>query len=93
MKAKPFIAATVSLVFFIIPVTAHASDNQDNSYDLTTGGTMTFIEQNKNNTSETITISEDMPMVRMANKTYTITKSGSGWHVSYKAAIRNNKFT
>ena len=46
MKAKPFIAATVSLVLFIIPVTAHASDNQDNSYGLTTGGTMASIEQN-----------------------------------------------
>lgn len=81
------------MVFFILPFTAHASDNQDNSYDLTTGGTMTFVEQNENNNSETITISENMPIAKMANKTYTITKSGSGWHVSYKASIRNNKFT
>lgn len=93
MKNKLFVAGAMSLALFLIPVTAHASDSQDNSYDLTAGGTVTFVEQNENNDSETITISEDMPMARMANKTYTITKSGSGWHVSYKASIRNNKFT
>lgn len=93
MKTKLFIAVAISWILFLIPVTAHASENQDNSYDLTAGGTMTFVEQNENNDSETITISEDTPMARMANKTYTITKSGSGWHVSYKASIRNNKFT
>ena len=93
MKTKLFVAGAISLALFLIPVTAHASESQDNSYDLTSGGTVTFVEQNENNDSETITISEDMPMARMANKTYTITKSGSGWHVSYKASIRNNRFT
>ncbi|MGO3360421.1 MAG: DUF5626 family protein [Leuconostoc mesenteroides] len=93
MKTKLFIAVSMFWALFLIPVTAHASDNQDNSYDLSTGGTVTFVEQNENDASETITISENMPMARMANKTYTITKSGSGWHVSYKASILNNKFT
>lgn len=93
MKTRLFVAAAVSLLLSIIPFTAHASANQNNSYDLDAGGTVTFVEQNENDESETITISEDIPMERMANKTYTITKSGSGWHVSYKTTIRNNRFT
>lgn len=63
------------------------------NYDLVRGGTQQTIGTDENGDDIILKVSEDLSMLRMANKTYTISKSGGGWRVSYKVKVVSNKIT
>ncbi|WP_125606236.1 DUF5626 family protein [Lapidilactobacillus bayanensis] len=63
------------------------------NYDLAIGGTQTLTKTDTEGNSVEITVSEDQNILRMANKTYTVSKKGAGWHVSYKVGVKSNKIT
>ncbi|WP_162607527.1 DUF5626 family protein [Lachnoclostridium sp. An181] len=59
-------------------------------YDLNVGGTQTFTIQNKN-IKLNIIITEEMPIMKLANKTYSISfTSPLAWKAGYKVNIHNN---
>lgn len=63
-------------------------------YDLNIGGTQTFIIQDANNDAINITISEEQPMTRLENRTYSVSfKSPLAWEAGYKVDVYNNSIT
>lgn len=63
------------------------------SYDLTTGGIQSFNEIDENGETAEVTVSQDNSMLKMVNKTYTVSRKGRDWKVSYKVGIHSNKIT
>lgn len=63
------------------------------NYRLAVGGIQTITEFDAEGNPIEISVSEDSKNLRMANKTYTVTKKGAGWHVSYKVGVKSNKIT
>ncbi|MFD1465649.1 DUF5626 family protein [Lapidilactobacillus mulanensis] len=62
-------------------------------YNLTTGGTQSTEGNDEEGHLIEITVSEVPSFLRMANKTYTVSKKGLGWHVSYEIGVKSNKIT
>lgn len=90
---KKILFGIISVLFLsIVSVnTTYASNIDAVNYDMSVGGTQYFEKVNSNGDKESITVSEDNNFDKLANKVYTVSKKGNGWHVSYKVKISSNK--
>lgn len=91
---KRILLGILSVVFLsIVSVNIiYASDVGSVDYDISVGGTQRFEKVDSSGYKEDIIISEDNNRLdSLANKVYTISKKGNGWHVSYKVKINRNK--
>lgn len=91
---KKILLSLLGVVFFMaLSVSSVQASEVFGTYDLTVGGEQTYSEIDENGDLSSITVTEDQGLLRLANKAYTISKSGSGWHVSYKIGVSNNNIT
>jgi hypothetical protein len=68
------------------------ADEKEVIYDLETHQSTELFELEENGELINIMIAEDPSLLRMANKTYTITKSkANSWTISYKVTVKSNK--
>lgn len=92
---KKIVVGILGILFLVMvtsqTVNASDIDNEIGSYDLSVGGTKTYSDIDSNGEQVEMSINEDLDFTQIANKTYTITKKGAGWHVSYKIKISSNK--
>lgn len=95
MKKALFLMLGVISLFLMTSVNTKADEVEkvNASYDLTVGGTQTFDNVDSNREEIEITVSEENTSPLLANKAYTASKKGSGWNLSYKINVNNNKIT
>lgn len=85
---KKILLSLLGVVFFMaLSVSSVQASEVFGTYDLTVGGEQTYSEIDENEDLSLITVTEDQGLLRLANKAYTISKSGSGWHVSYNEFV------
>lgn len=63
-------------------------------YDLTIGGTQSFQLVDEDNNLLIVTITEEEDILRLENKTYSVSfKSPLTWEAGYKVVVNNNSIT
>ncbi|MHC9537218.1 DUF5626 family protein [Dellaglioa sp. BT-FLS60] len=92
---KRIVVSILGILFLVMvtsqTVSASDTNNAMGSYDLSVGGTKTYSDVDSNGEQVELSIQEDLDFTQLANKTYTITKKGYGWRVSYKIKVSGNK--
>ena len=76
-----------------VPTQAATETNSQPSlnYNLTVGGTQSTMIKKETGQPVEIMVKEEPNFLRMANKTYTVSKKSGGWKVSYKIKVKSNK--
>ena len=102
MKTKflPLLILFATLLTFVSPATAQASENEiptfseEAVYDLTIGGTQTFSITDSNGNIAYVTISEEPSISRIDNGTYKVTYTEPGsWTAGFYVVISANSIT
>lgn len=73
---------------------ATEAETSSAEYDLTIGGTQLFQLVDEDNNLLIVTITEEEDILRLENKTYSVSfKSPLAWEAGYKVVVNNNSIT
>ena len=86
------------LCLSLFPLNSYAATTETETssaeYDLTIGGTQSFQLVDKDNNLLIVTITEEEDILRLENKTYSVSfKSPLAWEAGYKVVVNNNSIT
>jgi len=92
-KMRNVMAVVLALVLFMSPMSVFAEELPTEArYDMTKGGTQTFVIQDENGEVATVTIEELSGNSRVANGNYKVTYNTTGvWSAGFNVSISNNQ--
>ena len=92
-KMRNVVAVVLALVMVLNPMKVFAEEVPTEArYDLTKGGTQTFVIRGEDGEVGTVTVEELSGDSRIADGNYRISYDNTVWQAAFSVSISNNKF-